>query len=1121
MAVKTLLVGLGGTGCEIVSRVKKMIDTSDPNVQFVGFDTDGSWEGTDGLPVIYTSREMTVRQYLNDVDNWEEWFPDNAMLKVRNMIKGAGQVRPLSRLAFAETISSGRIGKLEKAIRELQVSRGDVQPSNFRIMIVSSFAGGTGSGMFIQTALFLREYIRKHYGGEVIIRGMFALPDLFKDVNPSKVQRESMYANAYAALKELSAINQVCLSNDPAADDINMQIDNLFDSKRDRRKAEKKPFDFIFFVDNINSRGKVLTSIDDYKQLMTTATYMQVYSPMTDSGDSREDNAILTVISGDGKPLYGGVGASRIVYPYKDLVDYCGTRATIEAISDSWTLVDREYQKANADNKKLMVLDPTVKELDRHEHFITTVNSMLEEGNTRLSFITKAITDISEDGRQTDRADAFYEYVYNFVLDKIKGDEDVKTKGNEAGVTEKQLKGNLATNVTRCETALKDYLDTINSRIVLLRSSIVQSIIPDDLSSAVSLESDWNIMKLVTSGGHIVHPLAIRMLLYKFRARIVEELDRCTADTTSNLKKINDYFKNAYDIKGTEAVESATDRANQNGAFKKAKFRAEYLVKSAAQKSRLDKYRNSKIISIAFGDILKRLDAVIEQFEKLFDSLEDIKTELQSEVSIFEEKTHTNTAEAAIYLCSSPEEKRDLYDSLNFSCSDSNDNGVYDLIFYSLYESGHKALENAKNKAVAKLSEKDKLAERNEKMSKIFRDSVVKRNISDVAEKCADKLDLDVYDALEKSAEGDQAKIHEVVESAYEKALPYLMYSLSRKIVSLSAVGGDDDEDDSAYTLTFWGIHPEVAEKIIKRTGMMHTREFFIAGASGDSPEVVSDTEYSKYEISCYEALYCVALTEIPKFAETGDSFGVFYENYSSRINKMIKKDKTALTPHLDIRWHRRNYLPMISSDKNHEDDLRAARGIWLALIYGGLPEETKKGKKVLYASFARMSGKSAIPEESYESRDVLYNGSNIQITNVYELYKALQLDEITILRFIEVFEKSFDEDKETGLENMEFVGPRARKFVKGLVSSDNSDRNALNMIARFVSHAKATDKEKKLFVQALQSLIEEFCAELTEERQAELRSLIYKASRFGNNKANRAKLERFINFEYWEGNND
>lgn len=1119
MAVKTLLVGLGGTGCEIVSRVKKLINTSDPNVQFVGFDTDGNWGGTDGLPIIYTSREMTVRQYLEDVDNWEEWFPDNASLKQRNMIKGAGQVRPLSRLAFAETIASGRIGVLQNAIKQLKVSHGEIEPSNFRIMIVSSFAGGTGSGMFIQAALFLRDYIRKNYGGEVIIRGLFAMPDLFQDVNPSKVQRESMYANAYAALKELNAINEVCLSSDPSADDINMQIDNLFDSKRDRHKAEKKPFDFIFFVDNINSRGMVMSSIEEYKQLMTTATYMQVYSPITDSGDSREDNAILTVISGDGKPLYGSVGASKIVYPYQDIVDYCGMRATIESISDIWTLIDREYEKAEAENKKLMTLDPTVKPLDRKEHFLTTVTSMLEEGNIRLGFITKAITDVTEDGRQTDRADAFYEYVYNFVIDKIRSDSDVRSKGNETGVTEKQLKSNLATNVTRSETALKDYLDTINSRIVLLRSSIVQSIIPDEFSAAVNVDSDWNIMKLIKSNGSIVHPLAMRMLLYKFRARVCEELDRCSSETTAILKKINDYFKNAYDIKGTDAVESAVDRASQSGTLKKIKFRGEYLVKSAAQKSRLDKYRDCKTITVVYGDILKRLDAVIEQFERLFDSLDDIKDGLQKSVDNIESKKHSNSADSVIYLCADPDEKQFLYDSLHFSCSDSNDNDVYDSIFYSLYEAANKALEKERSRT-AKLSEKDKIAERNERMGEIFRESVVKRNIADIAEKCADKLDIDVYQALCKESEDNDDEMKNTIDSAFDKALPYLMHSLSRKIVSINSLG-DDEEDDSAYTLTFWGIHPEVCARIKNERSLQDIKEFFKAGPMGDVPEVVSDEEYSRYEISCYEALYCVALTEIPKFAETGDSFGVFYENYSNRINKMIKKDKTALTPHLDIRWHRRNYLPMISAEKNREDDLRAARGIWLALIYGGLPEETRNGQKVLFASFARTTGKNATAEQDYESRDIKYAGKPVQMTNVYELYKALQLDDITIMRFLEVFSKSFEEDKETGLENMEFVGPRARKFVKKLVSADNADRNALNVIARFVSHAKASDYEKTLFVKALQSLIEEFCSELSEERQVELRSLVYKASRFGKNKANRAKLERFINFEYWEGNND
>lgn len=1123
MATQTLLVGLGGTGCEIVSRVKNMIATNDPDIQFIGFDTDGDWKGTDGLPIIYTSREMTVSQYLKYVQGWEDWFPDNAILKDRTMIKGAGQIRALSRLAFAETISSGRTGKLKAAIRELQTSRGDVKPNIFRIMIVSSFAGGTGSGMFIQTALFLKDYIRKEYGEgvKVLIRGMFALPDIFMSKNASAKQQNSMYANAYAALRELNAINQVCLSKEPDADAINMQIDKLFDSKRDRLRVDKKPFDFIFFVDNLNDRGKVMRDIEDYKQLLATATYMQVRSPITDAGDSREDNAIFSLMEGGGRPLYGGVGASRIVYPYQELVDYCGIRATIESIGDSWTLIDREYEKASEDNKKQMRVDATVKKLDRRDFYIATVESMLADGNSKLSFINKALKEQTSDGGSVDRVDAYYQYVYNFVVNKIRNDEDVKLKADDTGVTEAQLKSNMGSCVMRCETALKEYLDTINERIVLLRNSAVQSIIPDDLSSALSTDSDWNLTKLITLDGKVVHPLSLRMLLYKLRNMISAELERTRGESTAKYKQINEYFKNAYDIKGTEVVESAASRASQGGLIKKAQFRAEYLRKSTAQKGRLDSYRDAKIVSVVFADVLKRLDAVIEQYEKLFDSLEDIKKDLQTEADVFEEHGHTSATESAVYLNCAPEEKRDLYDSLHFNCSDDDENDVYGLIFYSLYAAANQALENAKNKASAKLSEKELLEERNQKMGKLFRESVVKKNIEEVAAKCADKLDLDVYEALEKTTGGKQVEMHGFVEQVYEKSKPYLKVEANRMIVSLADATSDDGEDDYSYTMAFWGVHPEVADKIRTRSGMGSVDAFFTAGEQDNVPEVVTDKQYSKYEISCYEALYCVSLTEIPKFLETGDTFGVFYENYARRINRVRKKDPSIPTPHLDMRWHSRNYLPMISTAKNDEDDERAARAMWLALIYGGLPEMTVNGKKVLYASFTRTARNSAMPEEIQPSRDIRFGNQHVQINNVYELYKALQLDEITTAGFLEAYEDALAKDKETGMENMEFVGPRARRFVKQLVNKSNPDRNALNMVARFVSHAKATAKEKELFVKALQKLIEEFCSELTAERQAVLRELIYKGSRFGSSKANRAKLERFIAFSYWSGKPD
>ena len=94
-----------------------------------------------------------------------------------------------------------------------------------------------------------------------------------------------------------------------------------------------------------------------------------------------------------------------------------------------------------------------------------------------------------------------------------------------------------------------------------------------------------------------------------------------------------------------------------------------------------------------------------------------------------------------------------------------------------------------------------------------------------------------------------------------------------------------------------------------------------------------------------------MTLPEIPKFLEVGDGKGIYYENYSKCLEAVLEGVSDAVSPHLDIRWHKRSYLPMISPMKNREDDKRTARALWLAMIYGGLPEETVKGKKQLYAS--------------------------------------------------------------------------------------------------------------------------------------------------------------------------
>ena len=77
-----------------------------------------------------------------------------------------------------------------------------------RVIIVTSLAGGTGSGMFLQIALYLREMLRKklqHHN--ILIRGAFLMPDvLVKTRTVSGKEFETVQANGYASLKELHAI---------------------------------------------------------------------------------------------------------------------------------------------------------------------------------------------------------------------------------------------------------------------------------------------------------------------------------------------------------------------------------------------------------------------------------------------------------------------------------------------------------------------------------------------------------------------------------------------------------------------------------------------------------------------------------------------------------------------------------------------------------------------------------------------------------------------------------------------------------------------------------------------------------------------------------------------------
>ena len=129
----TLLVGVGGTGCEIADRVYAIAvreGLSDHRrLSILGFDTDDNdlqrHRHLGRQQLIRTSTNHTVYQILDfHGDALQGWFAEDEDLttEIRQMhlLDGAGQIRMMSRLAFQVAMQDVHtVSRLENALNAL------------------------------------------------------------------------------------------------------------------------------------------------------------------------------------------------------------------------------------------------------------------------------------------------------------------------------------------------------------------------------------------------------------------------------------------------------------------------------------------------------------------------------------------------------------------------------------------------------------------------------------------------------------------------------------------------------------------------------------------------------------------------------------------------------------------------------------------------------------------------------------------------------------------------------------------------------------------------------------------------------------------------------------------
>jgi len=234
----TLLIGLGGTGKQVLLNLRRMFQDHHgvPSFGHIGhlwIDTDTRNLTLDGSEMGFllkevdflASEKVSVELSTSDLKNYfaerrsypniYSWF-DPALDRYGEIRDGAGQIRMFGRLAFFHHYPKIRTA-VQNALQEIRSSANlakvserhgiRVDGSRTDAWLIFSIAGGTGSGMFLDMAFAL-----KHLDPNISIRGIIVLPSVFSSEFNNKV-----FGNAYAALMELEHYNYAKEGGDAAA----------------------------------------------------------------------------------------------------------------------------------------------------------------------------------------------------------------------------------------------------------------------------------------------------------------------------------------------------------------------------------------------------------------------------------------------------------------------------------------------------------------------------------------------------------------------------------------------------------------------------------------------------------------------------------------------------------------------------------------------------------------------------------------------------------------------------------------------------------------------------------------------------------------------------------------
>jgi hypothetical protein len=874
----TLIIGLGGFGSRAATNIYKKFLAGHPS----------SEEKDKFACLCLDTDHYEIDELRKQIPH--EWVLDLASRSPRP----ARPSRSHSYQLFLKAESEGMLQIFEDIIKH----RTDDSDHWLGIHIICSLAGHTGSGIFLQTACYLRDLLNSLDIYPYII-GYFVLADVFcldRSLRLNQAMIENMRANTYASLKELNTFNT---HNLPGQQIIEFKY-HLEQS--DTGLPSFSPYDSWCYLMDYNPR---CGSCQNHLEALSEFVFVNLVS-----NHFRSHLIPLDPIA-NASNRYAKFGLSKLVYPVDDLYAYFARQSIVDHYKSVWCRIDKDIQERFAEYKKNCRQGIPDSPPDMGMEFMRNVENYYIYGVGEIGFmfsqIYKSTQVLDEDGH-TDRSKAvdYVNEVRHYVESVVNNNFPLQESYRlctapmpDEFVSEDNTAEDIPL-VHEREQDLENFRNTAMGFIGMVKIPIICDcfLADHDQEGYVSAHFEANKHRLnnyILEKDNEMHPLAVRYFLYDVRLTIDGAIDGLKKENKDLLERVDSY-QFAYDDPQTpskvenaiDSLEEASDNMNflqrllGGRPYKEAK--EAYVSKSKQQAENIHRYVISKTLEEVYEGLSHHINLLVEEIESFFNLLPKATEQIEKDCEALLEY-HDNYPEGNVtFVLASKKTKKIIYDSV---IRDYSPIVISPKIAASVYRGLY-------HNTVLKIWGRQGLTAKKYAFGKGTRDRGINEIIESFVKKCIAIQDEDirennpkyakknVMDALREEAMVECEENRDTIEE-------YMIEKLGR-VENLAGI--EDSQRDSIHGGYFDG----------QWFGHSCEREYLYDRISAHYPYLMGYSEDNCFNRNEIIMVTTVSLLKLDEFLRLGNDYKLSDKGAYFRAYDAVRDDKVR-NPHLDRHW--------------------------------------------------------------------------------------------------------------------------------------------------------------------------------------------------------------------------